>query len=546
MLPHGRYVRWALAFVFLVYTALLAYQARTVGMTIDEPSHLAAGYLYWLGQDILKPADTPPLTRITSGWVAVALKTKDPHLTKWWDTRDAYLIGGELLGPGGHRPRRLLFYTRLTFLVYPLLTLYLIWLWGRALFGEAIAFCLVLLFALEPTILGHGYLVKSDVAAAFGAVWFAYAAWRHWNAPSIRTLLLLSAALSVAVLAKYTLLILIPIGYAIALWRPPRLLGAVLLPVILYTAILLSGQLHAQPVSQADLATVSGWGLSKGTMFMVKILALLPWPTQFVNGILYIAGALRAEGFTGYLLGHKITGWTPSYFPIAWAIKFPIPLQILTLSSLVVFAFRRTLTSADVLIWGLALLFFGSAVSSNYHIGFRHLIPCIPFLILGSGYALRAGSRSFTGRIVAASLMLWLCFSTLRIYPYTLAYFNEWIGGPEAGWKYLADSNIDWGQDLPALGRYLQSHPQERVRTFLFNPDHVALYFSQERVEPQPWPGNIPPGFQYTPRPGVYAIGVNLLTGAFYPPGYEDYLRRFRELTPIARAGYSILIYRVE
>jgi len=40
---------------------------------------------------------------------------------------------------------------------------------------------------------------------------------------------------------------------------------------------------------------------------------------------------------------------------------------------------------------------------------------------------------------------------TALVYPHYLAFFNQSIGGPHNGYKWLADSNIDWGQDLKLL-----------------------------------------------------------------------------------------------
>src|SRR5206468_348874 len=34
----------------------------------------------------------------------------------------------------------------------------------------------------------------------------------------------------------------------------------------------------------------------------------------------------------------------------------------------------------------------------------------------------------------------------------------EFAGGPANGYRYLTDSNVDWGQDLKRLARYLQQH----------------------------------------------------------------------------------------
>jgi hypothetical protein len=49
------------------------------------------------------------------------------------------------------------------------------------------------------------------------------------------------------------------------------------------------------------------------------------------------------------------------------------------------------------------------------------------------------------------TLLLWSSASSWWIYPHSLSYFNEAIGGPLNGPTHLLGSNVDWGQDL----RYL-------------------------------------------------------------------------------------------
>jgi len=55
------------------------------------------------------------------------------------------------------------------------------------------------------------------------------------------------------------------------------------------------------------------------------------------------------------------------------------------------------------------------------------------------------GSVAVSGQIVffPARGLQWQ-----TVAPHYLAYFNELAGGPANGFKELADSNLDWGQDL--------------------------------------------------------------------------------------------------
>jgi hypothetical protein len=537
--------------LLLACAAGLIFESRRAGLTVDETSHFAADYLYWLGDDTLQPSDAPPLTRAICGWIPRLMHAPSPRQTAGWNERDAYRIGAEILDDTHIRARRLLFYTRLPFLIFPLLIVFLLWHWGRQLFGEPAALCLAACGALEPTILGHGVLINSDVPAAFGALWFAYAAWKYWSAPDRRMLLMMLAAMVFAVLTKFTLLPLAIAGLVLALRKGPRVWAAAAIPATLYLGILAASQFQAAPVSAAEIGQFSGAGVPGWAMGGAKLLAKLPWPTQFVHGLLFIGGSLQGDGFTGYMLGRQIRGKVPLYFPLAWAIKFPIPLQLLAIAGLIALAIRirrRQAGSADLFVWGPGLFFFGAATLSNSHIGFRHVLPALPFFILGGGFAMARWGGFRAMRVGVAICLLWLTASSLRSYPHGISYFNEWIGGPAEGWQYLADSNIDWGQDLPALGRYMEERRVPSMKTFIFGFDNPFHYMKPGSLEPQALPAAENPALPHSfqPTPGLYAVSANFLAGFLFPPGYEDYLAYFRPRTPDARAGYSIFIYRVQ
>ena len=548
--PAARRRYLGIGLVISLSAAALVYESRRTGLTVDETSHFAAAYSYWLGEDVLQPADAPPLTRAISGWVPRLLGAPRPRDNRGWADRDAYLIGADTLDRTDIRARRLLFYTRLPFLLFPLLIVFLLWHWGRQLFGEPVGLVLALCGALEPTLLGHGVLINSDVPAAFAALWFGYAAWRYCSGPGTRRLLFMAAAVTLAVLTKFTLLPLAIAAFTLVLWKSPRRSLALLIPLSVYFGILAASQFRAQPVPPAEVAQFGGAGVPRWALPVVRLFAMLPWPLPFVHGLLFIGGSLQGQGFAGYLLGHKVSGWVPLYFPFAWAIKFPIPLQLLTLAgvaALLVRIRRREAGPADWIIWSSAAFFFGSATLSNFHIGFRHVLPALPFFILGGGFALARWRSNRTGRMAMVLSLCWLALSSLHVYPQGISYFNEWIGGPGQGWKCLADSNLDWGQNQSDLGVYMRRNHIARVRSFLFGYDNPFHYLPPGSLDPQPLPSSDNPALEhrYRPQPGRYAVSTNFLAGFLFPPGYENYLAYFQQHPPDAHAGYSILIYEV-
>jgi hypothetical protein len=529
----------------------LTVEAWRLGMTADEPSHLAAACAWWEGTDTLNPSDTPPLMRIISGWAPRAMGIRLDRNSEEWKSRDAYRIGAVMVSAQTpRRARMLLFLMRLPFIAFPLLIAVLCWRWGGELFGKRIGLLLAICALLEPTILGHGALIKSDAPAAFGALWFAYAGWRFWIAPGARTLFWMAASVVIATLIKFTLLPVLGVAVILALLKGWPLTGGLGIPIAYYVATLAAYQFQAAPPSAGVIGVFRLAGVPRLLMPLAIGLAKLPWPGQYVRGLLFIMGALHGQGFAGYMLGHKISGQVIGYYPLAWAIKFPIALQILTvggLAALLSRIWKREAGPADAFIWGSAAFYFGAALFTSYHIGFRHVLPALPFFILGGGFALAKWARGKVGGLAASGLILWLAISSLRVYPQGISYFNEWIGGPENGWKYLADSNVDWGQNFPELVEFVRDHKIPMIKTFLFGLDLPERYGITGVWESQEWPAS-PDSMKprvLTPFRGYYAISINALTGFLAPPGYEDYLADFRKRTPIGRAGYSILIYRV-
>jgi hypothetical protein len=135
------------------------------------------------------------------------------------------------------------------------------------------------------------------------------------------------------------------------------------------------------------------------------------------------------------------------------------------------------------------------------------------------------------------------CLLGLREHPHDLAYFNEYAGGPLGGRQLLADSNIDWGQDLDGLKRWINEK----------QPGEIGLaYFGTVPPEALGIQYHLPPGGH--PEPGTYAISVNYLVGRPHTArdgrggsrsidiGEFSYFQFFK---PIAHIGSSIDVFEI-
>jgi hypothetical protein len=74
-------------------------------------------------------------------------------------------------------------------------------------------------------------------------------------------------------------------------------------------------------------------------------------------------------------------------------------------------------------------------------------------------------------KILAFVLCGWYAASSIAILPRSYAFFSEAVGGADEGWRYLSDSNLDWGQDLLTLRDWANANPDRRPIWLLYSPE---------------------------------------------------------------------------
>jgi hypothetical protein len=201
-----------------------------------------------------------------------------------------------------------------------------------------------------------------------------------------------------------------------------------------------------------------------------------------------------------YLLGQsKLGGWW-YYFPVTLLVKEPLPVFLLAgLAAYLGLKKRRPMSSAElVLICIPVVTLLWSMAFVRLNIGFRHLLFILPFVyvLLGSVVARPASggtpepASESAGANPAPSardwlkpryllslfLLAWFCVESALVCPHHLAYFNEVAGGPKGGVNWLADSNLDWGQDLKRLQDYMERNRVQSLRLLYFGTADPACY----------------------------------------------------------------------
>jgi hypothetical protein len=503
----------ALALLFLAQ-ALPASLGES--LTWDETGYIAAGYAnLWQGDYGLN-ADHPPLMQKLSalplaGLVADAPPANAPRFLETSNPRATY--GREFFFGHGLDVEAATLRARLPVMGLSAALILALYAWGSALFGAGPALLTAALAALCPPLLAHGRLATEDMgctAGMFVAVWLL---WRASEQPSWTRTVACGLAVGFALLTKYTALLLAPIFVGLWLLPPP---GARRLP--LPRAAALTG------VAFAVVSLGYGW---------------IPRPDLFFAGIGKIYPDV-APDYSFYLAGR--VSESPFALHGLASVALKLPLSALVLLGIAGVRATRAGREGARSAWLLlppAVVLLASAFDLT-NPGVRRVLPAIPFLLLFAG---QAAFRPRHPALVATLALLagGAGLEAAAAYPHHLAYLNPLGGGTRNGPYVFDESNVDWGQDLPALAAWQRAHQREgeTLRLYYFGSAVPAAYgvdavrFELDQVE--------------APPPGLYAISAHYLVFfrklAVLRGLDSDWLTKYE---PIDRAGSSTWLYRFE
>jgi hypothetical protein len=564
----------------IVVQCVLSIRVKTV--TFDEPVYIVAGYSYLKTGDFSLSWQHPPLINVISATPLVFLDLKiqryDPHQSGRSFVHDFLYVTN-------NHADQIVFWARLPIVFLSLLLGFTVFRWARELYGIEAGLLSLLLYTFSPNILAHSRLATIDLGSACFIFLACYRLWKFGSSPSVKNLFLAGLTLGLALLSKFTAFSILPIY--------------LLFP---FTQMFLkepAGAKSADISSKAHLRTgffrrgglwMAYSGLIVGISLLIIAAAypsfLKPWyrfdetilpaiqrwyPNTEINKGLWnlvysarvpgreyalaVLGQLEhsEKGHDAFLWG-KIShqGWW-YYYLVTLAIKTPIALQLLLL--LAIYTSFHTIEPFSqihgkrtrlydhffLVIPPLLLLLAISAVSVQ--LGVRYALPVLPFALVFVGQlaqAIKLERRLFSG--IAFLSVVWYVISSISIHPHYLAYFNEYVGGPANGYKYLLDSNLDWGQDLKGLKEYMEARGIEKVKLAYMGTIDLEYYgLSSEPISDQDLAALKEGKFTRD----VFAISASFLQG-LYLPGDRDRYEWFRDRTPTTQIGYSIFVYEID
>jgi len=527
----------------LAYTATLG-----ASTTFDEPLHMVAGVAYWTLEDYRLQPENGILPQRWCALPLLAMGLQFPSLdNESWRQSAAALFGREYLYGLGNDSERMLAAARAVSGLWSTALCLVVFFWSRSIFGTSGGLVSLALSAFWPAFVAHGPLATSD---ACGALFFTLGGWSLWllcQRVYWFTIVFAFCSVGLTVIAKHTNIVLGPLGIIFAaltaaVGAPLQIRLGRLRMFIGRRATRLAATLAAMVVPLAGaISVVCGW-LERWRLL----------PEARIYGLSYVAATVRVRN--AFALGQYSTdGWW-WYFPLFFAIKNTLPSLVLTGWGVAATGVRiargfrsgfkhdpiafASLAPSAILVL-LAVMFLTSAIN----IGERHLLPLYPPLIVLAGATLVGGAGDGSPRgqqlgsafpRVAGVLVLLTLHATdvASRWPCSLAYFNQVVPrGREYRW--LVDSNLDWGQDLRRLADFVGQHvrPAEPVFVDYFGmaevqnvlPDATLIGMAQQ------------PGTPQRLQPGLYCISATTLASVYDEP-FGPWCQKFEDAYRVAAA----------
>jgi hypothetical protein len=536
----------------IIFLILSATSAMNKSLTTDEAAHhIPSGYVFLKTGDFVFATDSPSLARCLVGFPLLFMDIKLPVDRSFWARDDRAEFSKEFLFKlNREKVGKITFWARLPIIIISMFGGIFLFYWAKRRFDALTAIVSSIFYFLSPNIIAHSRLATTDIAATVFIMCSVLSFWDFIIFPSARRALTSGIFLGLAMMAKYSALLLLPVYIILLLGifikhillrekYTNNIFPMFLLCLLVAFFILWAGYafeykpfmenvLRPEQKIEYIKSFIEKFPGSSEELFnkMQSVLYTVKIPLS--SYLLGVVGVLRhgAEGARTYFMGSWSYQGHSMYYVLAFLIKTPIPIIISFFFGIYMMLKIREKRLLGLYLLSLIGIFVVMASGANLQLGLRYILPVYPLIfIISAGGLVSFFHAGRLREIIGISLVLWLCVSQFYIYPNYLSYFNEFIRGPENGHKYLREANIDWGQDLPMLSKYIQKNGIREIYLSYFgsaDPGYYGIKYN-----------NIPAGEEISTADGVYAVSVN----------YLESFKPAQEIQPTAKAGYSIFIY---
>jgi dolichyl-phosphate-mannose-protein mannosyltransferase len=546
--------------------------------TGDESMHLWAAYRQVAAGDFATGAWHPPVAKYLMAAPMLMLGARPPANVERYGFLTPWSEGYAFLHRAGNSAAAVLWWPRVTVLLWGLLIVMSCYALSRRMFGRAGALVTLALVTCCPTLLAHAHLATTDVPGTAVFVLSVLCLTHLLEEPGAFRAAVFGVVLGVALGTKHNLILLIPVSIVLALaasllapldagaglgWRRfarrfAPLASLAVAALAAYTTLWAVYQLRFAPSHDPSVRLT--WApptpdLLGTSIAFARAHRLLP--EAYLWGIVRLDSFMRA-GHPAYAIGrYSSTGWL-WYYPLAFLVKTPVPTLALfawglvaTVRSLVAPGASRKRATVDKLcVLVPVAAYWWVTVNSSLDAGVRYLLPVLPLLaVLAGAVTTHPGAAAaLRNRTIVAVLLVMTAGGVASSAPYYLAYFNLPSTALFDRHFLLVDSNLDWGQDLGRLKRYMDEHHIDSVKLAYFgNASPRELGLRHERLPAFNLYGFYEPEWKpaRSVDPGDWlAISATCYVGDF-AADRRYYLDRLGQLSPVTTIGHSILLFHI-
>ena len=426
--------------------------------------------------------------------------------------------GQALLSSDLNRNNVLFYLSRLMILFVALLLGYYIYLWSYSIYGEKGALLSLCFFCFSPNLLAHSHLTTPDIILTAFSFIASFYYWKSLNLRLRKYSIIGGVFFGLALLSKFTAILLFPI----------------------FIILLFFFWINKSELSAYNNMLFYGIGL------FILFLGYGFNITPYIKGIIFQLQHAD-KGHSSFLLGqYSTSGWW-YYYIVAFFVKTPIPTLILFFASLFFSAkkFRLNKNIHELCLLIPVLFIFSFFSIKHQSIGLRYILPIYPFIFVLIGKIVMINTPKKEFNLIFFLILIWYFLGSINIYPHYLAYFNEFILGPKNGYKYLVDSNLDWGQDLKGLKNYMGKNNIDKIYLSYFGTDLPDRYGIEYNWLPSPlFTDDSLQNEIVFPVKGFIAISATNLQGVYF--SNKNIYTWLKDYEPIAKIGYSIFIYDIK
>jgi hypothetical protein len=554
---------------------------------VDEIGHLPASESHWRFGTYDLYRVNPPLSRIWIGltnlWTSAGFDWST--YTSRQGFRPEFSIGLDFLYKQKLSIQKHFVAPRFLNAIFFVVLAVVVAVWTEQVLGRKAACIALCLVCFSPSIICTIQSMGPDLSCVAIGVFAVYQCWRYHSNPSRINAFATGFAVGLAALTKLTWLTLfvsIPLCFAcVAVFGLRRFrcrFMAIDATLCFFSAFALLNAAYlfegsGEKLGEYRFCSQALGGARANTFaldnrFKDSWLANLPVPVprNYLLGIDYLKYEVEQK-YWSFLMGEWKFGSWPHYYVMTTLFKTPEPTLLAALIGLgvLVVGIRRKMVELEVismflfLIIPAAVCFASVSLQGGFNHHHRYVLMIYPPMFALAAYVaspvavqllrfrlpLMGPTKRSIAIPLAVTLVVLSAASSLRVHPYYTSYFNTLSGGPENGWRLLGFSNIDWGQDILEVDKWLKAHPDRRP--LVMDLDYFGMngkLFDVPTSDPPQLPKHawIDEVRSSITETQWWIISVKKL---YNYPGHHG-LEYLQQLEPVDKIAFAYHVYRID